>query len=762
MSNQTIKYAELVDVADLQTLMDSLHQVIGIANAIIDTDGVVITSSGWQDTCVKFHRVNPQSCANCIESDTSLAKSMFKGEAFAIYNCLNGLVDTAMPIVVAGQHVANVFTGQCFTAPPDIDFFRHQARQFGFEESGYLEAVAKVPVLSKQRLESITKLYAQLAHILACNGLDRLRQRRAAVELTALNNELTLRVAERTQQLAEKNQQLQREKTALLDSETRLSALFENMSSGVMVYKTTEDGEDFILLAINKAAETIEKASRHEVIGKKLTTVFPCVAAFGLPAVLKRVAETGIAETFPVSFYQDGRIQGWREYHVYKLPSGEVVAICDDVTERKYAEQAQLASEANLKAFFDNSPVGINVFDKDGNVLVVNPAAREMFGVAPADPLQKYCLFDDPAILPETKAALHQGLPASEERFIDFEQIRRHQLYETSKPSDSQVFIHLNFSPCFTDNQDLAGYIASIIDITEHKQAEKKMQLTQFAVDGAMECIYWITADARIQFVNHTACQFLGYSREELLRLSVLDIDPRLSVEIWLAHWQKVKREGALQLESIHRRKDGREIPVEIATNHIVFDDCEYHCAFVRDITERKTLQAELEHQAHIDYLTGIANRRYFMELGEMELARAQRYGNQLSILMLDIDYFKKINDTYGHAAGDQILKKLGGLFTETLREIDIPGRLGGEEFGVLLPETGSDKAIEVAERLRAVIAESKITLEEGPQLQFTVCIGIVTLNRNDTKLDALLNLADKAMYRAKHTGRNKVCFQRH
>jgi diguanylate cyclase (GGDEF)-like protein/PAS domain S-box-containing protein len=626
MSDQTIKYAKLVDVTSLQTLMDGLNRVIGIANAIIDTDGIVITRSGWQDSCIKFHRVNPQTCANCIESDTSLAKSMFKGEAFAIYNCLNGLVDTAMPIVVDGQHVANVFTGQCFTTPPDLEFFRRQARQYGFEEHSYLKAVSEVPVIPRTRIETITQMYAQLAQTLAANGLDRLRQQQATSELERLNNELARRVEERTRELSDKNLQLQQETRALVNSEARLTALFENMSSGVAVYKATDDAQDFIFLAFNKAAETIEKISRHDVIGRRLTEIFPNVVEFGLLDVLRRVAKTGQSEVFPESFYQDGRIHGWRDNYLYQLPNGETVAIYDDVTERKRAEQT--------------------------------------------------------------------------------------------------------------------------------------LQLTQFSVDCAIECMYWITADARFRFVNNTACQFLGYSREELLTLSLIDIDSHYSVETWSTHWREVKRKSSLQFESLHLTKDGREIPVEIATNYIVFDECEYQCAFVRDISERKALLAELERQAHIDYLTGIANRRYFMELGEIELARAQRYGCRLSVFMLDIDYFKSINDTHGHAVGDKVLQRIGGLFAETLREIDISGRLGGEEFAVLLPETSHDEAVEVAERLRAEIARSKIPLESGLPLQFTICIGIASLKEKNTNIDTLLNLADKALYRAKQTGRNKICVQ--
>ncbi|TRW99737.1 sensor domain-containing diguanylate cyclase [Candidatus Methylobacter oryzae] len=176
------------------------------------------------------------------------------------------------------------------------------------------------------------------------------------------------------------------------------------------------------------------------------------------------------------------------------------------------------------------------------------------------------------------------------------------------------------------------------------------------------------------------------------------------------------------------------------------------------DITDRKLLQIELEKQAHTDYLTGVSNRRHFIEQAELELSRAIRYGNPLSIFMMDIDFFKQINDTYGHNAGDTVLKKLAAVCWQTLREVDIIGRLGGEEFAVLLPETGLEEATEVAERLRASLANVKIPQENGPPLQFTVSIGVLSLASKDGNFDSLLHLADNALYEAKKSGRNKVC----
>ncbi|MDD5248998.1 MAG: PocR ligand-binding domain-containing protein [Rhodocyclaceae bacterium] len=200
-----IRFVDLVDVAALQALMDSFHKVIGIANAIIDLDGVVIAQAGWQDLCTRFHRVNAQTRRRCVESDTSLAGSMTRGEHFAAYRCLNGLVDTASPVIVGGCHMANVFTGQFFVAPPELDFFRRQAREFGFDESAYLEAVARVPVMSPERVEAVTGVYAQFAQILAANGMDRLRQLTAERELEEANRRLELR----TRQLEAANKELE-------------------------------------------------------------------------------------------------------------------------------------------------------------------------------------------------------------------------------------------------------------------------------------------------------------------------------------------------------------------------------------------------------------------------------------------------------------------------------------------------------------------------------------------------------------------------
>lgn len=178
---------------------------------------------------------------------------------------------------------------------------------------------------------------------------------------------------------------------------------------------------------------------------------------------------------------------------------------------------------------------------------------------------------------------------------------------------------------------------------------------------------------------------------------------------------------------------------------------------FVIDITDTKNQQLMLREMAYQDPLTLADNRRSFLEKLQAELSRVHRYGEQASLLMLDIDFFKKVNDTYGHVVGDAVLKHLVAVLREGLRGVDSLGRLGGEEFAVLLPGTGTEAAIQLAERLRQAVQLSP-AVEAGQTVCFTISLGVVTLAPDMADIKHVLHQADKAMYHAKQSGRNRVC----
>ena len=167
-----------------------------------------------------------------------------------------------------------------------------------------------------------------------------------------------------------------------------------------------------------------------------------------------------------------------------------------------------------------------------------------------------------------------------------------------------------------------------------------------------------------------------------------------------------------------------------------------------------------LELIAHTDPLTGANNRGYFMERLGVELDRAKRYGGVFSFAMLDLDHFKSVNDTRGHAAGDAALRSLCGVLNSSgLRSTDFFGRIGGEEFAIVLAETTLQGAVETAERVR-VNLENTVVLHEGSEFFITASIGISQYRDGDTR-ESLLNRADQAMYRAKESGRNRICLER-
>jgi diguanylate cyclase (GGDEF)-like protein len=175
------------------------------------------------------------------------------------------------------------------------------------------------------------------------------------------------------------------------------------------------------------------------------------------------------------------------------------------------------------------------------------------------------------------------------------------------------------------------------------------------------------------------------------------------------------------------------------------------------NITTQVRLFHELRHEAETDNLTGVANRRSFATAIGRENARSARYGTVFSVLILDIDHFKEINDHFGHSAGDRVLATVTSRITSCLRHSDLPSRYGGDEFAILLPETGSESTLEVAERIRCAIANDPVEMK-GQSIPVSASIGMATYDpTRTTDWEQLLNEADKALYRAKTGGRNRV-----
>ncbi len=302
------------------------------------------------------------------------------------------------------------------------------------------------------------------------------------------------------------------------------------------------------------------------------------------------------------------------------------------------------------------------------------------------------------------------------------------------------------------------------IDITERKKAQKTIELLrlqlELVVRSTGEGILTLDTDGNYTLVNPVAARMLGYEVEELIGRHAHDI------------WQHSKADGTAYAEDdsaisqtlkdgqirrndneVFWRKDGTCFPVEYTSAPIRGNQAITGVVVTfLDITERKQAEREIHTLATTDSLTGIANRRMFMQVLESEITRAKRYGAPLTLVMYDIDHFKQVNDTYGHDIGDEVLKEVTGLVRANIRAVDMVARWGGEEFVILTTQSDIHSALAMAEKLRTVIA-GRVFEKVGT---VTASFGVAVYEpRDDSNL--LLKKADDALYKAKENGRNRV-----
>jgi diguanylate cyclase (GGDEF)-like protein/PAS domain S-box-containing protein len=318
-------------------------------------------------------------------------------------------------------------------------------------------------------------------------------------------------------------------------------------------------------------------------------------------------------------------------------------------------------------------------------------------------------------------------------------------------------------------------FVAVFEDITEHMRLQDRLRLTQVSVDRAADLIHWIAPDGRLLYVSDSNCERHGYSREEMLGMSILDLDPSMSPAAWPEHWRQLKERGSLSFETIHKTKGGELFPIEVTANYVEQDGREYNFAFARDISERKRSESEfreakeateranaelletqrnLELLARTDALTGTMNSRAILERLTQELARAERHGTSLAIAMIDIDHFKDVNDTYGHGVGDRVLREVVLRASEALRPYDGFGRFGGDEFLAVLPQASGSQIMPALERVRLAICTAPVKVSH---YEVSVAVSIGAELDCGGCLDDVIRSADAALYQAKAEGRNRL-----
>jgi len=523
------------------------------------------------------------------------------------------------------------------------------------------------------------------------------------------------------------------------ERENRFRELFKHMSSGVVIYEAKDNGRDFIFKDFNQAAEKIDKVKKEDIIGKSVLKVFPGVKDFGLFKVFQEVYKTGKPQHYPISFYQDQRITGWRENHVYKLPSGEIVAVYDDVTERKEVEEELRDSEERLKILFDYAPDAYYISDIKGKFIDGNKAAEKLIGYKREELIGKSFLklkLLSLADIPKAAKLLVKNLrgqPTGSDEFV------------LNRKDNSKVTVEISTYPVKIKGRTLALGIAR--DITERKNSERKLRTMESAIAKSINAIALADLKGNLTFVNSSFLKMWGYEKnKEVLGQSIMKfwLKPEDAEKIVKNLFDK----GSLVGELVGRRKDSSIFNVQLLAS-IVTDKSgkpiNMMSSFL-DITERKKAEKQLKELARIDSLTGCYSRGYGLELLDRQIKLSYRSKSPLLLAFLDIDGFKLINDNFGHDEGDKVLKESVELFKSTLREVDIICRMGGDEFLLIFPDSSLKEVSLIRGRLQKNLSQLNKKIKKNYQIKFSMGFSEYLPDKPET-LDELIRIADQRMY---------------
>ena len=699
MKKDILKY---IDFERFNTLLEGFNKSTGFVTAILDLEGNVISKSGWRHICTDFHRVHSETSQNCKISDTVLANKTNMGKKYSIYKCHNGLIDIAVPIIIQGEHVANLFTGQCFLEKPNIEFFVNQAKKYGFDEKTYLKALEEVPIVSEKQIADIVDFLLNLTQMIVDLTIDKIEKE---------NSELLLK-------------------------------------------SSLESPTDFIILAIDKEYNYLYFNKAHSDVMKFAYNADIKPGSNLMDAITSDLDKVNAKINYDLALSGKSHktIQEYGDIHIRYYESlynpmynvnHEIIgvtAFARDITNIVEAEHEIIYRKELLQYIISHSVQAVVVLDRNLNYVYVSDKFCELFHVS-KDIIGKhhYTVFPD---LPQKFRDAHQRTLNGETLSCD---------RDTFPRADGTIqYTRWSTQPWYDNKENIAGIILYTEVIDHIVETEIKLEQTvnrlQLVMDNLTIGIAVNSVDPEVDFeyMNSNFPLFYGTTREALMRPGsfwdevyedeIFREEIKQKVLDGLAsHDPKLKR-----WENVPIIKNG-QIVRYITAQGVNVPNSPLIISMVMDVTDQKQKEEDIIHTSNHDYLTGLPNRRYF-EAKLEKLDRKEFY--PLTIAMIDLDGLKLINDAYGHDSGDEILVKISNILKSHIRKEDFVARISGDEFVMICPNT-SAKEFEI---IRNSISNDSLSFEYH-DFKFSISVGYEVKQNASTHIKDVMKNAEDRMY---------------
>ena len=577
-----LELRDIIDVPAVQSLLEKFYKLAPMTMAIVDLQGRALVGVGWQDVCTKFHRVQPESCRHCIESDTQLSAGVPPGEC-RLYKCKNNMWDIASPISIGGRHVGNIFSGQFFLEGETVDreLFRGQARRYGFEEREYLEAMDRVPRLSRDFVEAGMAFLMQLGHMLSL--------------LSYSNIELARLLAERESLMVSLDEASEQRRLALDAAE--LGAWDYRFDTG-KVFWDRRSRQLFGVAGVGQV-DYQEAISRIHTEDRTATEE-------ALRAALAGANAGGYHREFRV-VWPDGSVH-WVDSHgrVYYEDADDphrptrFIGVHADITARKSLEEQLRQRAEEVRTLMDVAPVAILVaHDADCRQITGNRMANEIYESAgdenvAASATRARRFFKDGRELGANELPMEEAAARGIE-------IRDSEL-EVLLPSGRRVHMLGHASPLYDSHGRVRGCVGTFLDITDRRRSEERLRESEEKFRGAFANaaigFAVATTDGLTLDANPAYCAITGYRVEDLMTLKFYQL---IHPEDRSENQRLIERTLAGEttdfvIENRYVRKTGETVWVRKSTSLIKDAEGSPHriISLVEDITERKKAEQAL------------------------------------------------------------------------------------------------------------------------------------------------------------------------